>query len=38
MSVTQPFTLQDTGRETSTIYMHLQLLVSSINTLRKILE
>uniref|UniRef100_A0A094ZFI4 Extended synaptotagmin-2 n=1 Tax=Schistosoma haematobium TaxID=6185 RepID=A0A094ZFI4_SCHHA len=26
MSVTQPFTLQDTGRETSTIYMHLQLL------------
>nr|CAX74446.1 Protein FAM62B [Schistosoma japonicum] len=26
MSVTQPFTLQDTGRETSTVYMHLQLL------------
>ncbi|CAH8853665.1 unnamed protein product [Trichobilharzia szidati] len=27
MSVTRPFTLQDTGRETSTIYLHLQLLV-----------
>ncbi|CAH8516209.1 unnamed protein product [Schistosoma turkestanicum] len=26
MSVTRPFTLQDTGRETSTVYMHLQLL------------
>ncbi|CAH8574370.1 unnamed protein product [Heterobilharzia americana] len=26
MSVNQPFTLEDTGRETSTIYLHLQLL------------
>ncbi|VDQ04386.1 unnamed protein product [Trichobilharzia regenti] len=31
MSVTRPFTLQDTGRETSTIYLHLQLLITLEN-------